>query len=440
MLAVGANIAHAAGTTDAAAQYDSFLSLFSNTAAKWQPILTEYAKRIFWILAAIDLVLVFFPLVMKGADLGETLGELIRFILTIGFFYAMVEYGPEWANSVVSSLRQAGAAAGGFPEQLYPGQVLITGLSIAAKMTADSSIFSPGTAIVLGFSWVVLVLAFAWMAAIVAVALVESYVIIYGAVIFLGLGGSRYTRDYAISVMRYALAVGAKLFTITLVVDLMQGAFSAWGQYWDNTLTSAAALMGLAVVAALITKMVPDLVQSMITGQSGVGNHVGGMASTVLAAGAAAASGGLLGSAAAGMLGSGGGTSAGGPISGGPALTQAMQADLSARPGLTPGLAGGGVGGSSGWSGEGAMTSSSARPAQAVGSRNTAHGIAKTIGTMAELVVPGMEGASAIGIAPRPTPLPQLDSAEGDFASAPEMVVTPAPAPSGGEPSPKTAI
>lgn len=438
------------------AQYNTFMDLFSTTASKWQPVLTGYAKNIFWALAAIDLVIVFFPLVMRGADFGEISGELIRFVLVIGFFDAMLEYGPEWANVIVSSLRQAGVAAAragasNAPVGLAPGAVFMDGMTIAAKMTVNIDLLSPGVGIALALAWLVLILAFAYMAAMVGVALIESYLIIYGAVIFLGLGGSQYTRDYAITVMRYALAVGAKLFTITLVIDLIQGAFAAWGSSWDNTLTSATALMGLSAIAALVTKMVPDLVQSMITGQTGVGHHVGNMVTTALAAGAAAASGGALGSAmgaagaseAAGGMGAAGALGSG-PISGGPALAQAMQAGMTDRPGLSPGLASG-IGTSSVSSNFPRAPSPSPAPApSARGAPNAggaaaaptgsqiARGAMKAVTTLAEMVVPGMEGASAIGGPPR-APAPYLSAADDDFAPAqpapPAMVVTPAPTP-----------
>ena len=59
---------------------------------------------------------------------------------------------------------------------------------------------------------------FTFIAALVFVTLVEAYVIINAAVLFMGFGGSQWTREYALAPIRYAVAVGAKLFVLTLIV------------------------------------------------------------------------------------------------------------------------------------------------------------------------------------------------------------------------------
>lgn len=413
-----------AQTTDAAAQYDFFMSLFSATAASWEGVLLGYASTIFWSLAVIELVVVFIPMVFKGADIAEFLAELVRYVLIIGFFWLVLTQGSVWANAIVQSMRQAGAAAGGVGVGLSPSAVIATGFDIGIQVTQNISVFSPGVSIAFVAAWIVLILAFAYIAAMIGVALIESYIIIYGAVIFLGLGASRFTRDYSIIVLRYALAVGAKLFVLTLIVNLLQGAFGAWATYWDETLTAATSLMGLAILAALITKMIPELVTAMITGQTSSSGPVGGMATTFLAAGAAATGLGIgLGAAAAGGAGAAGGAAGGasGAVSGASGLADAMQYGLSARSGLTPGVggtAGGGAVGGGGGAASGVAKATGAAPAAKAagavpgvgqqgggGFRPSAAGMAnaafRSTGTLSELVVPGMEGASAVGVAPQ---------------------------------------
>lgn len=499
-----------AQTTDAAAQYDSFMSLFSATAASWEGILRGYASNIFWLLALIELFIVFIPMAFKGADVGEILAELVRYILIIGFFWLLLTQGSAWAGAIIQSMRDAGAAAGGAPVGLSPADVISTGFEIGIQITEGLSIFSPGVSFAFVAAWVVLVLAFGYIAAMIAVALIESYIIIYGAVIFLGLGGLRFTRDYSITVLRYALAVGAKLFVLTLIVNLMQGAFNAWSQYWDDTLTAATSLMGLAITAALITKMIPDLVTSMITGQTSSSGPVGSMATTALTAIAA-------GAAAAATAGAGQAVAAGASGPGG--LANAMQQGLSPRPGLSPGLGlsstpsplsaptaasnggraapsmgegagsnskasvstGGSTAGPSGGASDDAATmgafiedsmseldameaveadetssaaSRESRPAIAspaatsgpetpassppsrsagVGGRpsSIANAMLKSTGTMAELTVPGMEGSSAVGVAPAGSFGPQVDLGNDDATLSaaaqdqPAMVIEP---------------
>ena len=52
------------------------------------------------------------------------------------------------------------------------------------------------------------------IAAFMVLALVESYLIISMSVIFMAFGGSRWTKDFAVSTVRYTVSVGAKLFVL----------------------------------------------------------------------------------------------------------------------------------------------------------------------------------------------------------------------------------
>lgn len=436
-----------AQTTDAAAQYDTFMSLFSGTAKKWESVLRGYASTIFWSLAAIELIIVFIPMVFKGADISEFLAELVRYVLIIGFFWLVLTQGAVWANAIVQSMRQAGATAGGVAVGLSPSAVITTGFDIGIQVTKNLNVFSPGISIAFVAAWIVLILAFSYIAAMIGVALIESYIIIYGAVIFLGLGASRFTRDYAITVLRYALAVGAKLFVLTLIVNLLQGAFDAWATYWDKTLTAATSLMGLSILAALITKMIPELVTAMITGQTSSSSPVGGMATTFLAAGAAATGLGLGVAASAAATGA-----AGGAVSGASGLAGAMQSGLAARSGLTTGVGGAAGGGTASGSGATASAVRAGGGAQAVGQqggggiRPSTAGVMnaafRSIGTLSELVVPGMEGASAVGVAPQlgGTNIDLGDTSESRKDNDPAMIIEAAPSPAAPRNSASSAI
>lgn len=67
---------------------DGLLDLILSQSAQWSNRLYSYAINLFWLLATIQLIWTLLPLVMKQADLGEIIGELIRFILVTGFFFS----------------------------------------------------------------------------------------------------------------------------------------------------------------------------------------------------------------------------------------------------------------------------------------------------------------------------------------------------------------
>jgi P-type conjugative transfer protein TrbL len=82
---------------------DGLLDLILNQSGQWSQRLYGYAINLFWLLATIQLVWTFMPLVLKQADIGEIAGELVRFILVTGFFLAMMKYAVEWATAIVDS-------------------------------------------------------------------------------------------------------------------------------------------------------------------------------------------------------------------------------------------------------------------------------------------------------------------------------------------------
>lgn len=293
---------------------NSLLRLIQNASNQWAPRLHDYALWLLGCLAVIQLVWTFAPLVMRGAELGDILHELVKFILVIGFFYAMLDHATEWGGAIVNSFRQAGAHAAGLGSaELMPGDMFSTAVDFSRQvLTAGVSMFSPITSVVVAVSALIVLMCFTFIAALVFVTLVEAYVIINAAVLFMGFGGSQWTREYALAPIRYAVAVGAKLFVLTLIVGLIMQVSAEWSAAYTNDEASLMTLVGLSLVCAYLTKTIPELIGGMISGTSmGGGSAIGGMAAagaagaaaaiaTVATAGAAAPAAGALGAAGTG--------------------------------------------------------------------------------------------------------------------------------------------
>ncbi|EKN48560.1 P-type conjugative transfer protein TrbL, partial [Pseudomonas viridiflava UASWS0038] len=258
---------------------DGLLDLILNQSGQWSQRLHGYAINLFWLLATIQLVWTFMPLVLKQADIGEIAGELVRFILVTGFFLALIKYAVEWATAIVDSFRDAGAAASGLERALQPGDVFAMAVEFSRAILASISFFSPGQALAISLAAFLVLICFAFIAAFMFVTLVESYVIINASVLFFGFGGSQWTREYAIAPIRFALAVGAKLFVLTLIIGLILQASREWSAAYQNNEASVITMAGLALICAYLTKTIPDLIGGMISGSSmGGGSAIGGMA------------------------------------------------------------------------------------------------------------------------------------------------------------------
>ncbi|KPW44204.1 P-type conjugative transfer protein TrbL [Pseudomonas syringae pv. antirrhini] len=323
-LFLSASCAMAAGDVTQSNEMNGLLRMLYQAASEWSPRLQGYALKLLASLALIQLVWTFMPLVMKQADLGEVVGELIRFFMVIGFFYAVIEHSVPWATAVVDSFREAAGTASGLGRALQPGDMFAVAVNFSRTIVEGISLFSPGKAVLIALVGCLVLLSFAFIAAFMFVTLVESYVIINASVLFFGFGGSQWTRDFAIAPLRFVVAVGAKLFVLTLIVGIIVTSAKSWLAAYTNDEASLMTLAGLALVCAYLTKTIPELIGGMISGTSmGGGSALGGMAAAGAAGAAAAvatiATAGAAAPAAAGALGaaSSGGSAAGAAGSGG---------------------------------------------------------------------------------------------------------------------------
>lgn len=314
--------AFAQTVTHSGAQFDGLLELIQQNSALWNGRILGYAEKLFWALATIQLVMTFMPLAIRQADMAEIVHELVKYSLTIGFFYEILTRSTYWANAVVQSFRDAGGIAIGQSSALQPSDVFMLAVKFANTI-GNVNTFNPLVGVSIGLASICVLLCFAFIAAFMAVTLIESYIVVNASVLLLGFGGSQWTREYAMAMPRYAVAVGAKLFVLTLLVGLISQSATAWEKAYTHTDNASMwTMVGLAFTCAYLTKTIPDLIQGLISGISvGGGGTIGGMAAGA-AAGAAIATGGIGGivagaaNAAGGAAGSAGGAAAGGGLAG----------------------------------------------------------------------------------------------------------------------------
>ncbi|EEO5288284.1 P-type conjugative transfer protein TrbL [Salmonella enterica] len=366
-----ASNASAADLHDPSGSFTGLLDLVKNSAAQWDGKLRGYAKTLFWLLASIQFVWTFMPLVFRQADFGEIVGELIRFILVIGFFYALLLFSAEWADKVVDSFRTAGASAAGLgTSQIRPGDIFGTSIELANTI-GDVETWNPLTATMVALAGLLVLLCFAFIAAFMGLTIIESYVVINASVLFMGFGASQWTREYALAIVRYAVSVGAKLFVLTLIVGLIVDSAKTWQTAYNHDDASMWTMVGLALVCAYLAKTIPELVAGMISGTSmGGGSAIGGMAAAGAAGAAAAiatiATAGAAAPAATGALGAAGSGGATGGLGGG-GLAAAINSSFAG--GSAPAAAATGGGGAA--SGLGASTGgqAAAKGASSAGAR-----------------------------------------------------------------------
>lgn len=428
--------------------FNGLIELIRDQSSRWFPKLHEYALKLFWLLALIQLVVSFVPFVFRANDVGEFLAELVKFILVTGFFLALLNYSQEWGRAIIDSFRTAAAEASGRSSAMTPATVFQEAVTMATSLLMTTSIWSPVTSVLTAISAIIVLLCFTFIAVFMAVTIIESYIVINASVIFMGFGASHWTREMTISAFRYAVAVGAKLFVLTLIVSLIVDSSHSWAVAYDNNSASMLTIVGLALACAYITKEIPDVVASLISGTSGGGGAMigamAGAAAGAAVAGVTIASGGAAAPAAAGMAeggaGLGGGAAAAmgaegaangmGAATGGEMFsagasnaTAGSAAAHSQSAGLSPRVGGNTVGNNAANNankspnGLGGANKPDGSVSGSAGGNNGGRSAAASmvsggvrgLGVLSSISVPGMEGSENLSVgtaAPPPPPIP----------------------------------
>ncbi|MGR5512066.1 P-type conjugative transfer protein TrbL [Vibrio diabolicus] len=271
---------------------------FMTASATWSTVITNHAVWLFWTLGTISLVWTGGTLILKQADIREFFAEFMRFILTFGFFLWLLRNGPDFATSIIDSLRTIGAQAGGLPRDLTPSEPISIAFDIIVKAGEYYSITSPIDNLSLFFITLAILACMAVVAANVLLALVTAWILIYAGVFVLGFGGSRWTSDIAINYFKSVLGVALKLMTMTLLIgiamSIMDGFYADLSN--DAPMRELLVIFVVSLVLVMLIHSVPNVVASLVPGGSAAAGA--GSISAGAMAGSAVATGGMAAGAA----------------------------------------------------------------------------------------------------------------------------------------------
>jgi type IV secretion system protein TrbL len=293
--------ASCAPTIGADNSLDQITSLYRNCARQWEATLGGFALRLFWLLAAIEFAWTAIRLAFRNADLSEWLGELVNQIFFLGLFLALLTNASSWTSAIIESFRAAGAAAlraNGVAAGLAPSDIFDTGVNIAAKMLEALSVTAPVQSLFVVLAALIILFCFALIAAAIILALVESFIVLSGGVLLMGFGGSRWTKDFALKTLIYAVSVGAKLFVLQLIAGLGAQIIGSWASLPEgqsvlapvNATSNILVIVGSTLVLSVLVKTVPEMIQGLINGtaintSTGLATGIAQLAGSVYALG-----------------------------------------------------------------------------------------------------------------------------------------------------------
>lgn len=335
--------AQAAGNLDSHGLLDNILQRFAEVAHNWQKAITDYATFIFWSLAVISMTWTFGMLLFQGEGISTALAEILRFFVTIGFFWWLLEKAPEISTAIQDTLRQIAAKASGFDKNMGPSDIVDIGFYIAERVAKQSSVWSPADSTVGLIMAAVILCILALVGVNMLLLLITGWVLSYAGIILLGFGGSKWTSDIAIGYFKTVINVGLQLFTMVLIVGIGKSFIDQYyNQMGDGVIQIKDMFVMLvsSLILLVLVNKVPQMIGSIVGGASmgGIGGY-----GAAAAMGAAAAAGSALATAgaaaAAGMAAAAGGADA---LKAAFQSAQSAMADESGSGGSSGGMGGGG--------------------------------------------------------------------------------------------------
>jgi type IV secretion system protein TrbL len=245
---------------------------YESIAAAWFAALFPIAQGLFWVLVAIELVWSAMWWVIDREDGLTVVTALLRKVVAVGFFYALLLSGNTWIPAVISGFRQAGSTASRLPD-LNPTGVFDQGLALAnAILNAVEGLgLLEGLfpSLVAVFTALIVVVAFAIIAAQLLVALVESFIVIGAGILLIGFSGSRWTKFFTERYLSYVASVGVKLFVLYLIMGVGVSIAARWVPVIERGGFSPIPffyVMGGSLVFLFLTWHIPSVAGSMMAG------------------------------------------------------------------------------------------------------------------------------------------------------------------------------
>ena len=294
---------------------DSYLDQASSSLKAitdgWYNFIALYAKRLFWILVAADFSYWALMNILQQQDLFEFAKGIVTKMLTILFFWGLLLYSNTWVPQIISSFENIAGGIDGSGAQFTPGAMVGLGDDIftAAQVKMTSLHWDDKIALALPLFLVTCASYFCclFMGISFFIVKIESFIALSGGVILLGFGGSRFSREYVNTYLKYVVSVGLKLmFMLLLLITAYKQVTAAIGDpnatsSADDLTTSAMRVLGICVVYLMVLAAIPKIVGGLMGGGPTLGMaEASGMAITGAAAGGAVLAGAMVAAGGAG--------------------------------------------------------------------------------------------------------------------------------------------
>jgi type IV secretion system protein TrbL len=295
LLILSTSVAYADADQASAILDDTLTSISSGMSSITTQVI-PYALSLFGILAAIEVAVIGITLVVKSAEMQETVAELAKKIFWFGLILALIYNGAAWYNTIIKSMSQIGStvAIGGSTGTLGPSGIIESGFAASASiLNAAKDLPWDAVGAVLGF-WLtaaIIIISSFVASAFIFIAMAESIIVTGVVALMIALGTTRFTSDFVGKSFSYATSIAIKLFFVfivsglaTTMVDQASANILAGKEV---TFLSGLSVAGIAILGTILTMQIPSIAGAALSGAPAM--NVGSLTGNAMALGAGGA-------------------------------------------------------------------------------------------------------------------------------------------------------
>jgi P-type conjugative transfer protein TrbL len=211
--------------------FSQVIAPFVAHANAWTAPILSLGTPIFWMLATLELCIVF-ALMVVNHDIPGMVDDLMRSVIGIGIGYTIFENAAGWGFALVRTITGIGSQVSGFASTLTPDGIMAYGYTMASTLWASVSLGTfllqpPTTIICLIVGCIVFVL-FVWIAITLLLLIIEVYFAVIGGSIFLPFGAFRFTQQLVAAWVNWIMAVSMQTFAMYLILSIAQPLIAGW--------------------------------------------------------------------------------------------------------------------------------------------------------------------------------------------------------------------
>lgn len=271
---------------------------FDSRSQTWASKLEGAVKDLFIICFTLEIVMLGITALIKRESLEDIFGNLIMSALFGAFILACITNYHEWSTAIMGGMAQYSGLLGADARDIVVDP-LAKGFELFKGVVTNLAWWNPQDSLVCSLAAFGILISFALITIQIIYIKCETFVAVGAGFILLGFGGCRFFKDYALSLMRYILSVGFKLYILYVVLGLGFVFIEDMVINSSNlTIQNIAVILVTSLILLALSKSLPDVAAGIIQG-----THVntgGSMTSTIrtvaglTAAGAVASASGAL--------------------------------------------------------------------------------------------------------------------------------------------------